>query len=271
MSDAGGELTTGWEADVPVEDSLVRRFLFGEVDRMRLVAASLGGRYERSDELVLADPGTGFSFDTAAVLLQPARGAQEAAAVEAATAFFPAERTWSLYSMWPTADLRPLGLELVGHPPMMFRPAGGPGEAAARPLPEGFRVAEVTSPEELDAYSRVVVEGYPMADGGSIGGPGLLGSDYRFWVGWEGERAVSGAAAHVAHGLTEVTWVATLPDARGRGYGRAVTWAAICAEPALPAVLIASDHGRPVYERLGFLSVMRMTLWWRPGAQRRST
>lgn len=267
MSD-DAPLTTGWEPDVPVGDSLVRRFLFGEADRMRLVAASLGGRYDRSDELVLSDPAEGFVFDTAAVLLQPPTRVDVAAVVDAANAFFPPERTWCLYSMWPTADLRPLGLELVGHPPMLFRAAGGLDGDSRRPLPDGFRVAEVTTPEELEAYSRVVVEGYPMADGGSIGGPDLLGSNYRLWLGWEGERAVSAAAAHVDHGLTDVTWVATLPEARGRGYGRAVTWAATCADPALPAALIASDDGRPVYERLGFVSVMRLTLWWRPGQDR---
>ena len=47
-------------------------------------------------------------------------------------------------------------------------------------------------------------------------------------------------------------YVAALPAARGRGVGAAVTWAATLCQPELPAVLVASDDGRPVYERMGY-------------------
>lgn len=36
---------------------------------------------------------------------------------------------------------------------------------------------------------------------------------------------------------------------------------ATLAAPNLPAVLIASDLGRPVYERLGYRPLLRYTLW----------
>ena len=62
------------------------------------------------------------------------------------------------------------------------------------------------------------------------------------------------------HGLVEVDWVATLPDARGKGYGTALTWRAVEVAPDLPAVLIASDDGQPVYEKMGFLRLMRVTM-----------
>jgi hypothetical protein len=58
--------------------------------------------------------------------------------------------------------------------------------------------------------------------------------------------------------------VATLDGARGHGYGAAVTWAATTADPTLPAVLIASDPGRPVYDRLGYTALTRWTMWARP-------
>jgi len=47
----------------------------------------------------------------------------------------------------------------------------------------------------------------------------------------------------------------------GRGYGLALTAAAAAVEPSKPATLIASDLGRPVYDRLGFVAVMRFTYW----------
>ena len=65
-------------------------------------------------------------------------------------------------------------------------------------------------------------------------------------------------------GVNNVEMVATLDGWRGRGYGAAVTWAATTADPSLPAILIASDRGRPVYERLGYTAVTRWTLWIRP-------
>jgi GNAT superfamily N-acetyltransferase len=75
---------------------------------------------------------------------------------------------------------------------------------------------------------------------------------------------VTTAAVTIAHGVGVIELVATLADARGRGFGALVTQAAALADPTVPAVLVASDPGRPVYERLGFLPVNRWTLWMKP-------
>jgi hypothetical protein len=58
-----------------------------------------------------------------------------------------------------------------------------------------------------------------------------------------------------------VEWISARPEARGRGVGAAVTWAATMADPTRPAMLIASDLGQPVYARMGYLRVTRFTLW----------
>jgi hypothetical protein len=60
--------------------------------------------------------------------------------------------------------------------------------------------------------------------------------------------------------VNHVEFVATLPDARGKGYGAAVTWAATLHAPDLPSLLIASDMGRPAYERMGYLALTRWSL-----------
>jgi hypothetical protein len=57
--------------------------------------------------------------------------------------------------------------------------------------------------------------------------------------------------------------VATLPEARGRGDGAALTWRATTVEPRLPALLQASEIGQPVYEQLGFTALTRLSLWER--------
>jgi hypothetical protein len=52
-----------------------------------------------------------------------------------------------------------------------------------------------------------------------------------------------------------------LEEVRGRGYGRAITAATIAVDLSKPATLVASDLGRPIYEQLGFVAVMRVTYW----------
>jgi hypothetical protein len=48
------------------------------------------------------------------------------------------------------------------------------------------------------------------------------------------------------------------------GYGAALTWRATLTEAGLPAILLASDDGRPVYQRMGFLPLLRFTVWQHP-------
>lgn len=69
------------------------------------------------------------------------------------------------------------------------------------------------------------------------------------------------AAAYLGPEVTAVELVSTRPEARGRGIGAAMTMAAARVEPDRPALLIASDDGRGVYRRLGFVPLLRYTLW----------
>jgi GNAT superfamily N-acetyltransferase len=56
-----------------------------------------------------------------------------------------------------------------------------------------------------------------------------------------------------------IYWVGTLEAHRRRGYGEALTWAAVAAGQragCTVASLQASAMGRPVYERMGFAQVL---------------
>ena len=59
-----------------------------------------------------------------------------------------------------------------------------------------------------------------------------------------------------------VEFISTLAAARGRGVGlRDHRRTRRSPQPELPALLIASDLGKPVYDRLGYLTIARFTLW----------
>ncbi|CAA9575443.1 MAG: hypothetical protein AVDCRST_MAG49-4116 [uncultured Thermomicrobiales bacterium] len=147
----------------------------------------------------------------------------------------------------------------------MPRPPGG----AAPPAPRGPRIAEVRDEEGPRAFEHAIPRGFELPEldargAGAEYGVGVLADDrFRLWVGWEGDRPVSAAAASAAAGISDVTPVATVPEARRRGYGAALTWRVTMADPTLPALLLATDEGLPSYERIGYAAVARFTLWSR--------
>ncbi|MEU7898258.1 GNAT family N-acetyltransferase [Nonomuraea sp. NPDC049152] len=260
MSDE--HLTHGWEPDLDAGDSLVRRFVLANADRNAFVAACAGGRAERWEDLAVADPASQVLFDNAAVLLRPPAYIDLADTLRRLLAFYPPERHFVFLSVWPTPDLSGEGLELMGHPPLMLRPPGGTRPA----VPETLRIVPVADRLGLDDFVGTLVEAYPMpeAKGTIFGDVRVLRGPVKLFVGYVGDQPVATSGARLGHGIVDVEWVSTLPAYRGRGIGTALTWAATAVEPDQPAMLIASDEGRPVYEAMGYLRLMRLTMWHRP-------
>lgn len=87
--------------------------------------------------------------------------------------------------------------------------------------------------------------------------------EIRAFVGLVDGRPVACAASFQTGQVIGIYTVGTVPDARGRGYGAAVTAAAMrqTAAPASLAILQASAMGRPVYERMGFRTVHAMAVF----------
>ena len=159
---------------------------------------------------------------------------------------------WILWSAWPTPDPAPFGFQSVGKPPLMIRPAG----VVETVLPAGLHIEEVVDEAGMVTFERTFSEGYGLTSiqsltsgslfpGRSIRGP------LRCWVGFRRGEPVTVAAACAYAGVVGVYCVATLPHARGRGYGAAITAVAAGIDPTSPVVLQASDSGYPVYRQLG--------------------
>ncbi len=261
MSDE--HLTHGWEPDTDAADTILRAFVLSTAEVTAWIAERVGGRTQRWDDVAAADAQSPVFFDNFAVLLAPPAYTDVDDVIARLTAFYPPERHWALLSVWPTPDLSSHGLALMGHPPFMTRPAGG----TAPPLPDGLRIVEVADATTLAEALMLLGAGFGFStEGSAFTDPRLLGGPLRIWVGYADGRPVATAAARISHGIVDVEAVATAPNCRGRGFGEALTWVATLAEPELPAVLYSSDAGYATYQRMGYLSQFRFTLWHRPPA-----
>ena len=137
--------------------------------------------------------------------------------------------------------------------------------AAPASNPE-LQIASVETADQLADFEQTLIEAYPVPEHqpwqrGSFLHPSVLGTRWRMFVGYEGDRCVATAAAWLTDTVTIVEMVSTRDVCRGKGYGAAITAAATHAEPGRTAMLIASDLGRSVYDKLGYLPLLRYTLY----------
>lgn len=264
------ESASAEEPDRPADDALVGRFVANWTASIEAHGIPAGGRALRRDGVTAVDvgrPSFGANVATLTESLAPARADATMAALDEFYGISTGGSTGTvfLFSPWPTPDLAPHGWALLGEEPLMHRPAGG----EAPPVPDRLRLEEVRDEAALRAFELAVVRGFESSDleaqgPGAIFPPGILADDrFRLWVGREGDTPVCGASTFVHAGINDVTIVATIPQARRRGYGAAVTWLATLADPQLPAMLLATDEGLPVYERMGFRPIARWTVWSR--------
>ena len=261
------DLEDGRRAATPDGDNLVLDYARAEADAFGAMTAAKGGRRLDDEDagLHLRDMAVGSPFGNVAALTR-AVGETESADVVARLRGFYGEvpgGPFLVFSPWPTGDWTEHGMILVGHPPLMFRPAGPATTTTTAP---GLRVVEAGDEDVLADFERTLIEAYPAPEmqpweRGAMFAPAVLDSAWRLFVGYEGDEPVATAGAWVSPAVTLVELVSTRPECRGKGYGAALTAAASVVAPDQPAMLIASDDGRGVYDRLGYLPLQRHTLW----------
>jgi ribosomal protein S18 acetylase RimI-like enzyme len=160
------------------------------------------------------------------------------------------------------------GLEFDGMAPAMACDLAG-FEGAA--MPEGLQIETVQGPDARAAWADVAAPGFhfdstqtaAMSAAERDIPESWLKGQYRY-LGLLDGKPVAVSSLVMAGGYAGIYAVATLADARRRGIGAAMTAHAMAegrAQGADQAVLQATEMGKPVYERLGYRTVLEYALY----------
>ena len=252
-------LEDGWSATTPPGDSIMRDFVDSSAAYLTSVGRGVGAAVIDDGDLAGAHHGAPFPFVNMVITRRPIPDSEWPDRLTRLRTAFATNQPFVITAPFPTPDLRDHGFTQLGHPPFMIRPAGPHRD---RPALASLAIERVTEPESLAIFERTLIDAYPAGPSGSMLHPAILAvPGVTLWLATLDGRPVATAATHHSGPVNGVEMVACHADVRGRGIGEAVTWAATSVVPERPAALIASDPGRPVYARLGYLPVTRFTLW----------
>jgi len=169
----------------------------------------------------------------------------------------------------PTAEPEDLGERLVPHGFAPFE-IDAPGQVCEldeldwslrERVPDGFRVERVRSDGALDTFGRTFVEAFELPDRAgqawvdATHAVGVGTTPWELYVGRLDGRPVATTMLFCGAGVATVLAIGTVPEARGRGIGAAITLAGLADAREAGyryGVLFATDLGAPVYRRLGF-------------------
>jgi GNAT superfamily N-acetyltransferase len=140
---------------------------------------------------------------------------------------------------------------------------------AKQAVPE-LDIQRVTDADGIDAHRQTATAGFgadPALAQGTVCANLLARPDCVIYVGYaDGNPVVSGLGWRTGS-TVGVYSIATIPSARRRGYGAAMT-ARVVADGELAgcdaAALQESEMGRPIYERLGFRTVITYAAYANP-------
>jgi hypothetical protein len=168
----------------------------------------------------------------------------------------------SICDNWQALDLTSLGFRVWRQEPWFHRPAAPLHET---PPPE-LEIVRVTTEAEVEELEAVSVRGFEneeaMIEPGRFH-PATILADPRMvlWLGRVDDKPVGAAMSYRTDDAVGVFGVTTIASARRRGYGTALTHAAMLVETGLPSVLAPSPEGESLYRRLGFVSVGELRIW----------
>ncbi|MFQ5933205.1 MAG: GNAT family N-acetyltransferase [Dehalococcoidia bacterium] len=171
---------------------------------------------------------------------------------------------FTLVDSWMELDLVDLGFELGDAEPWYVRSPEPPATGSSPSEPEIEQVADAAG---LKGFEKASLEGFETTRPRELGTFGihavasLKDPRLRYFTGRVAGRVVSVSMSYVSDGVVGVYGVATPPEYRCRGYGEALTWAAIMADPGLPTVLQPSEMAASLYRKMGFAEVGKFRRW----------
>jgi hypothetical protein len=168
----------------------------------------------------------------------------------------------SICDNWQDLSLERRGLRVWRTEPWFFRPAG----PVSIEQPPELEVIRVSSPAEVAEFETVSVHGFENEEAtiapGAIHPPTILGDPrMEMFLGRVDGRPVGAAMGYRTDDAIGVFGVTVVASARRRGYGTALTCAAMLPETGLPSVLAPSPEGEPLYAKLGFARVGELSIW----------
>jgi hypothetical protein len=166
---------------------------------------------------------------------------------------------------WQTIDLEQSGFYDWRHEPWFLCLSPEPPGQEAPPELEILRVTTAQEVEELEAVS---VRGFEneaaTIEPGTLHPPAIL-DDPRMilWLGRVEGKPVGAAMSYRTDEAVGIFGVTTIASVRRRGYGTALTRAAMLVDSGLPSILAPSPEAEGVYRRLGFERVGGLRIWSR--------
>jgi hypothetical protein len=166
---------------------------------------------------------------------------------------------------WQTIDLAGAGFRDWRREPW-FLCVGSP--ASADETPTELEIVQVSTAQEVEELEAVSVRGFEnesaTIEPGTFHPPAIL-DDPRMvlWLGRVDGEPVSAAMSYRTEEAVGIFGVTTIASMRRRGYGTALTRAAMLVDTGLPSILAPSPEGEGVYRRLGFEPVGELRIWSR--------
>jgi GNAT superfamily N-acetyltransferase len=168
--------------------------------------------------------------------------------------------------------------------PVMVRAAGGSGPAAdggtgppaagratGLAAGPGIRVVQAADRATLAEAERVIVDGFPQRalqpyrPGRSLPPLVLSVPGWRVWLARRDGEPAAACCTYDDGAALGIYWLATSPQHRSRGLGRAIMSAALTSCGGRPAALVATAAGVPLYASLGFQAVSEAAWYRKPG------
>ena len=228
-----------------------------------VIGRSIGADVVEDGPLTLVATGVPMAFFNGAYL-RASTSDPERTVAEAVRFFAERDLPWLLWvrdGVCPAIlDVgRSSGLRDAGGPPAM----GLTRIAESPPPPEGLRIEIATTEAALRDHASMLRDGFglPQAVIDRIVAPALLDvASAAVLVGRVAGEPVSCSLVAISGAIAGIYNVATPERFRGRGYGEALTWAAVtegARRGCSHAVLQASESGYPIYRRMGFVDLGR--------------